>query len=163
MNRALPQSRSDSVLLRQFVGEGKLMQFATVAPHGQPRVSHCWYAADDQLNLIFASARSEVHSQELIFDERVAGSIAVSSLDALGQRVRRVTFQGTAEAVRTPDLQSAYSIYSARWPQVLDMAPLVSFKGKKPENRLYVIVPEKYVLCDEITYLTEPRREPTEW
>ena len=86
-------------LLRNYVSDGKLMQLATISASGAPWLTHCWYAADSELNLIFMSKADRRHSTDIRGNERVAGGIIAITLDGLGQKVRGVSFEGTAEQV----------------------------------------------------------------
>jgi len=155
--------RNEAALLREYVQGGQLMQIATLASDGGPRVSHCWYAADRELNLVFLSRVGRHHSREILTDKRVAGGIIATPLEGLGQKVRGATFQGTAHQIVPNDLTDAYETYCLRWPQAREMVSLEALTTEATENRLWTVIPTTYVLFDEISFPDEPRRELVAW
>jgi uncharacterized protein YhbP (UPF0306 family) len=153
----------ERALLRSYVSDGKLMQLATISASGAPWLAHCWYATDSDLNLIFMSKADRRHSTNIRDDERVAGGIIAMTLDGLGQKVRGVSFEGTAEQVDEGRLSPAYETYSARWPQVGAMVSVDEISRQATDNRLWRVVPSMYVLFDEVNFPDSPRRELLRW
>jgi uncharacterized protein YhbP (UPF0306 family) len=150
-------------LLHEYVRKGKLMQLATTSPLGAPWLAHCWYAADERLNLLFMSRARRRHSLEITANPRVAGGIIATDLDGLGQKVRGVIFEGTAEEVGDGELEQAFRTYRDRWPQVEGMASVEMLRAQGEENRLWQVMPTSFVLFDEVNFPTEPRREIGNW
>lgn len=157
------ESGQEPQLLREYVKQGMLMQICTVSRDGAPWLAHCWYAADRDLNLIFMSKNGRRHSKEILENGRVAGGIIAIQLEGLGQKVRGVTYEGVAKAVESNDLDTAYSTYSGRWPQVEDMVSIEKIRAGESDNRLWRIEPSVFVLFDEINFPEDPRRELRGW
>lgn len=158
------ESRSDEVaLLRDYVRQGSVMQIATTSADGRPWMAHCWYAAADDLSLVFMSRIGRRHSQDILVNARVSCGILAISLEGLGQTVRGVVLEGTASVVDMADLEAAYGVYSSRWPQVLRMVPMEVLADASGENRLWRIDPTAYVLFDEENFPAQPRRELSTW
>lgn len=155
----------DVAFLREYVQEGKLMQVATVDSGGAPRIFHCWYAADEHLNLAFLSGVGRHHSKDIVADGRVAGGIIAIPLEGLGQKVRGIMFTGMAREVSGNDLASVYSTYSGRWPQVQrePKTSLDALINETSESRLWQIRPTSFILFDEVHFPGNARREIVKW
>jgi uncharacterized protein YhbP (UPF0306 family) len=150
-------------LLAGYVRKGKLMQVATSTTDGLPWLAHCWYASDASLRLIFLSRADRRHSQHIEENAHVAGGIIAIPLEGLGQKIRGVTFEGTAAMVGDDALDDAYATYCRRWPQVENMISVGDLRTGSTGNRLWCISPTNYVLFDEVNFPTDPRRELTSW
>jgi uncharacterized protein YhbP (UPF0306 family) len=157
------QTPTEVSLLREYVNSGSIMQIATTSKSGEPWMAHCWFAADDDLNLIFMSRQSRKHSRHIIENDRVSGGILAIPLEGLGQTVRGVTLSGTCEMVRESGITRAYEAYRSRWPQIEQMATAEKLIESGAENRLWRISPSTFVLFDELHFPDDPRRELTSW
>lgn len=154
---------TEASLLRDYVASGLIMQIGTSSKTGDPGMAHCWYAPDDDLNLIFMSRQSRKHSRHILENDRVSGGILAITLEGLGQTVRGVTLSGTCEMVREGGIARAYETYRSRWPQVQQMVTPEQLVESAADNRLWKITPVSFVLFDEEHFPGDPRRELTSW
>jgi uncharacterized protein YhbP (UPF0306 family) len=100
---------------------GKLMQLATLRADGSPMVCNVWYDAHFAPDTLrFISRHDRIHSINIKNDERVAGGIVATPLEALGQVARGVTFTGTARELPTTGVDYAIEAFVARWPASAD-------------------------------------------
>jgi uncharacterized protein YhbP (UPF0306 family) len=159
----LSSAASETALLREYLSDGKLMQVATVGRGGEPWLASVWYAADDQLRLVFASNLARVHSEDIRANPMVSGAVVAMSLEGLGQRVRGVTFSGRANQCSGPDVEEAFHTYATRWPRAAELFPVQSLIEETTPMRLYRIEPSRYVLFDEVNFPDQPRREISTW
>ena len=154
-----PTESSDvRTLVAAYLTDGKLMQFAT-AVDNQPWVAHLWYAMDEGLRLYFISRNDRRHCRELRAQNRVAGAIVAIELAGLGQKVRGLAFQGTADELSDGALEEGYSHYARRWPLVTQQVSLDDMQRGVSPVRVYRFDPTLYVLFDELNFPTQPRQE----
>lgn len=158
-----PESNDERALLHEYVRSGSVVQIATCSVTGEPWMAHCWYASDERLNLIFMSRASRKHSEHIMKNPRVSAGILAVPLEGLGQKVRGVILEGNAELVSERDVEAAYKIYKARWPQVAGMVTPEALRDPAGENRLWKVLPRTYVLFDEQNFPSNPRRELRSW
>jgi uncharacterized protein YhbP (UPF0306 family) len=150
-------------LLQQHLLRGALLHLATCSSD-QPWTANCWYAADDDLSLIFLSRTSRRHSTEILANPRVAaGIVDIPAVEGLGQKVQCVTVQGIAEIVPADTLAGAYGVFRSRWPAVGEVASFESVLAQASDFALWRIRPVKFVLFDEVNFPAEPRRELVRW
>jgi uncharacterized protein YhbP (UPF0306 family) len=152
-----------ATLLRGHLAKGKLMQLATVTSIGDPWLCHVWYAADENLDLIFTSRATRRHSGEIRKDGRVAGGIVPILADGLGNKVQGIVFEGRAVELDGNDIRIAYQVYATRWPQFREMVSIDSLLSRSTESRLYRVKPGRYVVFDEISFPDDPRQELVTW
>jgi uncharacterized protein YhbP (UPF0306 family) len=145
-------------LIEEYLNAAKLMQVATCI-NDQPWLAHVWFAPDDKLNLYFISRRDRRHSEEIRTQHKVAGGIVQPPFEGLGQKVRGLTFQGTAEQVGLVHLREAYGVYKRKWPQVTEHAGIDGIISNAIATRFYKIAPSLYVLFDEVNFPEQPRQE----
>ncbi|MDE1868813.1 MAG: pyridoxamine 5'-phosphate oxidase family protein [Candidatus Micrarchaeota archaeon] len=145
-------------LILEYLDSAKLMQICTSADN-RPWVANVWFGHDNDLNLYFISRNDRRHSIEIKKNPNVAGSIVKPPFEGLGQRVRGITFEGTAEEVPNNKLGEAYIWYKNRYPQVEKQATLGDILGNFTMARIYKVRPSLYVLFDEVNFPEEPRQE----
>lgn len=138
----------------QILKKAKLMQLATSVKN-QPRVSNVWFGFDKRLNLYFMSGKDILHSKELKKNPKVAGSVAVQKFAVPGKAVMGITFQGKCREIPKSQAREAYRFY-LRSPGKT-MIPLKEILSGKSRRRLYKVVPEVYMLFDEIDFPEQPR------
>lgn len=99
-------------IIRTYIPNIVHMSLATCADN-TPWVCEVHFAYDDDLNLYFRSKPDRRHSQEIARNPRVAGNIVVQH--ALGDAVRGVYFEGTAELLKdVGENHPAYRAYCKR-------------------------------------------------
>jgi uncharacterized protein YhbP (UPF0306 family) len=154
----------ESVLLREYVINGKLMQVATVDSDNKPWLVHVWYAPSSQLELIFTSNVVRLHSDHIRTNSAVAGGIIAIDLKGLGQKgLRGITFTGNAHECAGSELEEAYETYATRWSKARESFPLTDIKSGESPMRMYKITPTQFVLFDEENYPKQPKRVIHEW
>lgn len=160
----------ESVLLREYINVGKLMQVATQDSETKPWLVYVWYAPNPQLELIFTSNVARLHSDYLKTRPAVAGGIFTSDLDGQeyvlngpGTVVRGVTFTGEARECVGDELDQAYETYATRWEQANRLFPLAKIKSGESPMRMYKIAPMQFILFDEKNYPDQPKRVILEW
>jgi uncharacterized protein YhbP (UPF0306 family) len=126
------------------------MSLATVGADGRPWVCELHYAVDDELNIYWMSSQTARHSQEVVSNPHVSGTIVTQHF--LDQMPRAVQFEGTVEVLTavTPD-HSAYKAYVTRY---LNRAAVLNsdYQSDEPAaRRLYKITVSDYYLIDGIT------------
>jgi uncharacterized protein YhbP (UPF0306 family) len=152
-------SSSERQLLTKYVAAGKLMQVATLDTSGVPALCHVWYAASFSPDrLYFISRRDRDHSVNIRQNGRVAGGIVAIRLTGLGQRVRGVTFKGTATQLPQDEIDAALTIFHKRWPTAQPIINPNSLSKGETQTRMYKISVSEWLLFDEKNFPDNPRR-----
>lgn len=109
-----------------------------------PWVCQVHFAYDDELNLYFCSNTTTRHSQEIIQNPKVAGSISVQH--GPKDKPQCVDFEGVAEIIQdiTKD-DPGYIAYNARFPGRTD---LIEYLRKENGGRLHKIAVTDYFVFD---------------
>ncbi len=141
-------------LVRDYLTKAQIMQIATVHDH-QPWVATVYFATDIDLNLYWMSRASRRHSQEILENPKVAGTIVLPH--NYGEKVRGIQFEGTARQLSDGDAQAGINIYSSRFWIVEDRATTAAEGGD--QHFCFQIRPSKFVLFDEVNFPTDPRQE----
>jgi uncharacterized protein YhbP (UPF0306 family) len=109
--------------IRDYIAQVIHLSLAT-SRDNRPWASEVHFAYDDALNLYFRSTPDRRHSQEIMDNPYVAGTIVTQH--HRGQKVRGVYFEGTAKLLTGVDARHpAYTHYCARLgtgPEILDDA-----------------------------------------
>lgn len=140
-----------------YLHEARLMQVAT-ARDNQPWACSVYFAYDDKLNLYWISKQTRRHSQEILKNNKVAGTIVLSHTP--GDKVHGLQFQGTAQELNEKkDAETAMKYYGSRYgmPQERITAIIENTDG----HVCYRITPSLIVLFDEIHFPDKPRQEYT--
>ena len=146
-------------LIREYLQDSKLMHLAT-SVNDRPWLCQVWFAYDEGLNLYFISKDSRRHSKEILAQSRVAGGMVNHSLKGFGQKVRGLSFEGWAEELSgKKEIGAAFRIYSKRWPKAKDHYRLEELSSGESHSRIFRILPERYVLFDEVNFPQQPRQE----
>jgi len=112
--------------------------------NNRPWVCEVHYVFDDELNLFFRSKLERRHSKELALNPQVAGNIITQHL--LGEKVRGVYFEGTAELLENVDENHmAYKLYCQRFNKGNEI--LEELK-KEDGHRFYKITVNTFYLFD---------------
>ena len=147
-------------LLREYVHGGTIMQLATSSPWS----AHCWYAADENLNLIFLSKTSRRHSADIMRDSSVSAAIIHQiPTEGPGQKVRGVVLEGSAAQVPSSDLDVAYEIFARRWRSARSVPAIDVLREPGGLDKLWRIVPRAFVFFDEVDFPGSPRQEFLSW
>jgi len=129
--------------IRSYLPQVIHMSLATCA-HNKPWVFEVHFAYDHDLNLYFRSTPDRRHSQEIAANPNVAGNIVTQH--HLGQRVRGVYFEGTAEKLSQVDSDHiAYQLVAKRFgfgPEILQEA------GTDSGHGFYKITVSDYYVFD---------------
>lgn len=141
-------------LITDYLQEARLMQVAT-AKDNQPWVCTVHFAYDEHFNLYWISLPSTRHSQEIMANEKVAGTIVLPHIP--GQKPRGIQFQGIAQKAEGDAMQKAMDVYAAR----------MGMNDERKKNILsgedghvpYVIKPTLFVLFDTVNFPDNPRQE----
>ena len=129
--------------IRDYLPQVIHMSLATSA-NDQPWVCEVHFVSDDDLNLYFRSTPQRRHSLEIENNAKVAGNIITQHF--LGQKVRGVYFEGTAEKlIDVTEEHPAYLEYAKRFgcgPEILEEAT------KDTGHHFYKITVHKFALFD---------------
>lgn len=138
------ENKQVEAIIRQYLPQVIHMSLATVG-EGRPWVCELHFAVDDGLNVYWASAQQRRHSEEVLANPFVSGSMATQH--HLEQLVRGVSFEGQAEMVAAISADDpGYKVYAGRFP---DRAPGLLESYQKPDGaRLYKITVSDWYLVD---------------
>ena len=142
-------------LITDYLKEARLMQVAT-SQDNQPWACTVYFAFDEDLNLYWISKTDRRHSKEIRNNEKVAGTIVFPHTP--GDDVQGIQFQGIAKELT--DKKEA----------IIGMKYYAERYGVKPErvntlldgsdgHTCYKIMPDLYVLFDEVNFPDDPRQE----
>ncbi|MDE1825373.1 MAG: pyridoxamine 5'-phosphate oxidase family protein [Candidatus Micrarchaeota archaeon] len=147
--------------VREYLRDSKLMHLAT-SVNDRPWLCHVWFAYDKDLSLYFISRDSRRHSKEILAQSRVAGGMVNHPLKGFGQKVRGLSFEGWAEELcGEKEISAAFGVYSKRWLKAKDHYRIKELVSGESHGRIFRILPERYVLFDEINFPEQPRQELT--
>lgn len=134
------------------------MQLATVKD-GKPWVCTVWFVADEQGNIYWESRKTRRHSQELSENPYVSAAIVKTYQRGRGEKVMGLQLEGKARIVEPGEIEKAYSLYLAKYPQ----APTILEEIKKSDapTAFYVVKPDTCILFDEVNFPDNPRQEIT--
>lgn len=139
-------------LIGEYIAESKMMQVATVSGD-QPWCATVAFAFDEDWNLYWISLPETRHSQELMANNKVAGTIANADLYTDGPR--GLQFEGVAELLSGADEEAGVAIYSKRMKREGLLEDMRS--GNNP-HKLYRIKPTSYVLFDRVNFPDDERQ-----
>jgi uncharacterized protein YhbP (UPF0306 family) len=146
-------------LVKEYFLSGKLLHLAT-SFNSNSWLCHVWYAIhEENKSIIYTSNRLRRHSQEIFNNPKVAGGVVAVNLEGLGQKVRGLSFEGTAAEASESELENIYESYALRWPQVRSMFSTQDILSKKVDMRMYCVKFTKIVLFDEVNFPSSPRQE----
>jgi uncharacterized protein YhbP (UPF0306 family) len=141
-------------LIKKYLGEGKVMQIATVSGE-QPWICTVYYVCDDGMNLYWLSFPTRRHSQEIAHHDKAAVAVAVKT----GKPVIGVQAEGIVEAVKDKQLVSKImELYVKKYNTGQDFYK--NFIAGKNEHWMYKFTPKEYVLFDELDF---PKISRQEW
>lgn len=108
-------------IVREYIATVIHMSLATCA-NNKPWVCEVHFSYDKDLNFFFLSKPERRHSQEILLNSKVSGSIIQEH--KIGEAVRGVYLEGTAEVIQNVHEQHpAYRSYCERFgtgPEILD-------------------------------------------
>lgn len=143
-------------LLQKYLKQAKMMHLATVAD-GKPWVCNVWFAVDEDFNIYWFSSVTRRHSQEVVRDNHVAGSMCLAN-DPTKNGDWGVQFEGTAEVLtEEADIQKAKSVYVERIFTEERVQELINH-AERP-HKFYRIKPTLFVVFDGVNFPDNPRQE----
>lgn len=136
--------------LAAFLAAHTTLTLATVGPDGVPAAAAVFYAHDDGLNLYFLSEESTRHGQNLLADDRVAGTIQADGQE--WQAICGVQVRGRAQPVTAAGWPHAAAVYGRKFAFVAAAlagagGPAV-LAGPLARARFWVLRPEWFRLID---------------
>lgn len=141
--------------------EGKLLHLAT-SDGSTLHAAAVWYAlSEDGVSLVFTSRDSRVHSVNIRDNGAMAGSVITIPLEGLGQKVQGVFMSGESVETVDADLEIAYGVYAARWPQVTNMFSADDIRSGRTPMRMYRFDVSSFVWLDEVSHPSDPKLEFT--
>lgn len=141
-------------LINDYLNESTLMQVATSAKD-QPWACSVYFAFDSDFNLYWISSPKRRHSQEIVANEKVAGTIVLPHTP--GDDVRGISFQGVATELKGKAALSALMIYAKRLG--MSLLRVKKIVANKDGHVCYKIKPNLIVLFDEVNFPKDPRQE----
>ena|SRR5581483_1466360 len=140
-------------IIKQYLAKGYTMQLSTSVDN-QPWSCSVYYVFDDKLNLYWASLPSRRHSQEIEINSKVSAAIVIKQ----SQKVIGVQVQGKAKMLEDKNmLLKSATLYSDKFDRSSQWVEDIA--NNRTAHRLYVLVPELYVVFDETKALANPRSE----
>lgn len=141
-------------LISDYLVKAIMMHIGT--SHGSnPWVTTVYFASDTNLNLYFLSRKNRRHSREISNNNNVAGAIVLPH--NYGDKVRGLQFEGKCRELKDDEALNGRSIYERKFwiveDRVLNQQQGVDMEG------VYQIVPERYVLFDELNFPDNPSQE----
>ncbi len=143
-------------LIRDYLGKTRMMQLATCAG-AQPWVCTLYYAYDSDWNIYWISLSTRRHSQEIMENPKVAGTIAFSQEPYPKDCVQGLCFEGVAELLSGAEEEKASKLYIKQLKRETTLLEDVR-SGKNP-HKFYRIKPTKFVLLDSVHFPDESRQE----
>lgn len=138
--------------IRAFLQSHDTLTLATTGPDGRPHAAAVFYALDESDRLLFLSAQTSRHSQNIVHTAQVAGTV-----QADGQRwseIRGVQLEGTARLLEEAgEVAAGATAYLARFSFLLEFKSLLQ-SHSSPANGLTGI---HRALQDSRLYELRPR------
>lgn len=141
-------------LIEQYLADNKHMQLATVN-NGKPWICTVYFAADNELNLYWMSARERQHSVEITQNASVAATVVRDT-----ERKQALQMIGHAYEVSDEDLEKVHDLYQAKFgPKDYNLAEI---KEHQLTGRAYwVFKPTEISLWDEVNFPDAPKQQYT--
>ena len=137
----------------KYLDEIPLMQLAT-SRENQPWVVNVYFAMDNQHSIYWLSQNTRRHSQDIIANPKVAGTVHMPY--EVGVPGRAVQFQGEALAVPRAEIETQFQAYAEKFNKHSMLEKLLD---EFSPHTLYKLLPELFVLYDEHNFPDEPRQE----
>lgn len=141
-------------LIGDYLVQAIMMHIGT-CHGGNPWVTTVYFASDTNLNLYFLSRKNRRHSREISNNNHVAGAIVLPH--NYGDKVRGIQFEGKGRELGGEEAEGGRSIYQRKFwiveDRVLNQQEGVDLEG------VFQIVPERYVLFDELNFPANPSQE----
>jgi uncharacterized protein YhbP (UPF0306 family) len=117
------------------------MSLASTGVDGEPHSASVFFAADENLNLHFFSDPGSQHALDLVRDPRAA--VVFYPENQRWQEIHGLQMRGVVfPTLPGPDWESAWQIYSDKFPFVVDLKDVVA------RNQFYIFVPVWIRLLD---------------
>ncbi len=142
-------------IIRKYLKIAHMMQIATIKD-GQPWCCTVYFVSDENLNLYWISIPERRHSQEILENEKVAAAIPIKHIP--GENVIGIQVEGDAKLVQDlKEIKRIAPIYADRYGRSKKWCD--DFIAGKTKHKLYRVTPRLFVLFDEETFPTDPRKE----
>ena len=135
-----PEPGGDLDPVRALLDETTTMVLATRGPDGTPRATPVYFAAEENLRLIFLSDPDSAHSRNL--SSAPQSSVAIYPEEPDWRRLRGVQMTGRAAAIDGPEAELARRAYARRFPFVGELARALD------ASRTYAFLPSWVRLID---------------
>lgn len=122
--------------IQQFLTAHTTLTLATLAEDGRPQAAALFFAAMEDLSLIFISESRVRHSQNVTRDSRVAATIYADGQE--WQSIRGIQLEGSCTLLLDESAAEARAVYLAKYPfiaenkMLLAMLERVSFYKIRP-------------------------------
>lgn len=140
-------------LVVEYLDEARQMQVATCVD-GQPWCATVYFAHDNAHNLYWISMPDARHSQEIVRNSQIAGTITLAINP--GEPVRGLQFIGTAQEVDMAQIRGNIEAYAERYQRFTLGEDMM--RGATP-IRLYQVKPISFILFDQKNFPDQPRQE----
>ena len=138
-------------LIKEYLTKNQCMQIAT-SSNDYPWICTVHFAADNDFNLYWLSARSKQHSLEISKNPKTAATIVH---DAKLKQALQIA--GNAYEVKDSDIDIVHVLYTAKFGP-LSLSP-ESMKEHNPEGHTYwVFKPTDILLWDEVNFPDSPKQ-----
>ena len=139
-------------LLNEYIGQGKLMQLATVRD-AKPWICTVYFVADAELNLYWLSFPERRHSLDIAKNAEVAIAIAIKH----DKPVIGVQGEGNAEIVTD---KTVVKLMIEQYVAKYDVGQkfYANFMHGTNKHVMYKFTPTNYVLFDEVNFPDDGRQ-----
>ena len=117
-------SPADDDGVREVLADTTTLALATAGPDGRPFGTPVFFAADDDLGLVFFSDPDTLHVQHVV--GRPEASATVYPATGNWTEIRGLQVAGTVERIQPGDAwETAWAAYVGKFPFVADLRPIV--------------------------------------
>ena len=105
------------VRFRRFMADHTTITLATVTSSGHPQATSLFFAEEENLSLIFVSEPTVRHSRNLEGQPWVSATIAADG--QAWDRIQGLQLDGKCRLLHEQEVEAAWTIYSTKYPFVL--------------------------------------------
>lgn len=140
-------------LITHYLDTAQQLQLAT-SLNNKPWCVTVYFAHDNLYNLYWLSMADTRHSQELLINPQVAG--AIISAQNYGQPAIGLSVEGHARLIETnAEIEQHFEAYGERYNC---HGRVQSIIDGSDGHKLYQLVPERFVLFDQVSFPNQPRQ-----
>ena len=137
--------------LTDILNENKLCTIATVNHDGTPHAKTSYFAVDDDLHIYILTPPASRSGQNVTQNPNVSITV-FDSRQEWGSPHRGAQLFGSCYQAYGKELEESFMVYTARFPQMTNLAETIDDLTLNLESRLYVIYLSSAHVIDEPRY-----------